>query len=57
MTIPSLTFPPSATPLSSIRIDGTTSSAMCKDPVVPLEANFHGPVTDSPAERDLYSIS
>lgn len=57
MTVPSLIFPPSATPLSSIRIDGTTSSAMCKDPVVPLGPNFHGPVIDTPAERDLYSVS
>lgn len=37
MTIPSLIFLPSATLLSSIKIDVTASSGICKGPVVPLE--------------------
>lgn len=50
MTTPSLIFPPSATLLSSIRIDITTSSAICEGPIVPLEPNFYKPMLNSPAE-------
>ena len=48
MTIPSLAFPPSATLLSSAKIDVTASNGIFKSPVVPLEPNYHGQVLDSP---------